>query len=204
MLVAALLLCWPGAGAPRSHSGRAGDFDFYLLTLSWSPEYCHGRPDDPQCTGSRHFGFVVHGLWPQYRNGGWPEFCSHAPGLVNPAEMLDIMPSLSLIDHEWLRHGTCSGLDANAYFGLARKAFTRIRIPSGFIRPAEIFTVGADDLLQQFVQANPGLNRGAVAVSCHSHYLNAVEICIDRNLQPVTCTAVRSCHDPALRVPPVR
>src|SRR5690242_4828750 len=90
-----------------SHRGEPGAFDYYLLTLSWSPEFCHSHSDKPECQ-SGHHGFVVHGLWPQYANG-YPEHCSNAPGLSNPAEMTDIMPDTGLVGHEWSTHGTCSG-----------------------------------------------------------------------------------------------
>ena len=53
-----------------------GQFDYYVLALSWSPSYCAGEAgqnDQQQCAPGRRFAFVVHGLWPQY-NKGWPEF----------------------------------------------------------------------------------------------------------------------------------
>ncbi len=59
--------------APR-HQGQAGDFDFYVLSLSWSPTFCLTHPQDQQCTG-KGYGFVLHGLWPQYARGGWPASC---------------------------------------------------------------------------------------------------------------------------------
>src|SRR6266568_9387934 len=58
-----------------------GEFDFYVLSLSWSPSFCeaasergnNGRSQQAQC-GGRPFSFVVHGLWPQYESG-FPEYC---------------------------------------------------------------------------------------------------------------------------------
>src|SRR5439155_1314714 len=81
--------------------GKPGVFDYYLLTLSWSPQFCTTKPSDPQCNGQHKFGFVVHGMWPQFKNGSWPQMCSTKPGLSDPSAMLDIMPSKSLIAHEW-------------------------------------------------------------------------------------------------------
>src|ERR1700757_4580476 len=76
----------------RSRQARQGQpavFDYYFLTLSWSPEFCHSHADNPECQ-SGHHGFVVHGLRPEYTDG-YPEHCSNTPGLANPAEMTDIM-----------------------------------------------------------------------------------------------------------------
>src|SRR5262245_26202773 len=57
--------------------GNIGDFDYYALSLSWSPTYCTsqvGQNDSQQCGPGRTYAFVVHGLWPQYERG-WPENC---------------------------------------------------------------------------------------------------------------------------------
>src|SRR5215475_3676492 len=112
-----------GAGAQDRRQNEPGQFDFYVLSLSWSPSYCAANAErpfyrqDPQC-GARPFSFVVHGMWPQYENG-FPEFCQvPSPRLPRNivSSMLDLMPSPRLIYHEWDRHGTCSGLSANAFF----------------------------------------------------------------------------------------
>ena len=97
------------------HQNAPGQFDFYVLALSWSPSYCEAaherapdRAPDQQCAG-RPFSFVVHGLWPQYERG-FPSFCQvPAPRLTRRivGSMLDLMPSPRLIFHEWDRHGTC-------------------------------------------------------------------------------------------------
>ncbi len=58
-------------------AGTEGDFDFYVLALSWSPEYCSSNNDPQQCSIGRRLGFVLHGLWPQY-NRGYPSDCSNA------------------------------------------------------------------------------------------------------------------------------
>src|SRR5690242_3686329 len=94
LFTALLLLSQYAEGGRRNATGQAGAFDYYVLSLSWSPEYCHNKVNNEQCSGQRHFGFVVHGLWPQYRNGSWPEYCTSLRGPDNPARMLDIMPSL--------------------------------------------------------------------------------------------------------------
>ena len=68
-----------GGGAASAQDRRQnapGEFDFYVLSLSWSPSFCEaasergrsGRSQDVQC-GGRPFSFVVHGLWPQYERG---------------------------------------------------------------------------------------------------------------------------------------
>jgi ribonuclease I len=88
--------CCCGAPVAAQAEPRAGAFDYYMLALSWSPTYCAspaGRDDAHQCGLGRRYDFVVHGLWPQYRNG-WPQYCDSDARLSDALvdAMLDIMP----------------------------------------------------------------------------------------------------------------
>ena len=92
--------------AARS-DGRPGLFDFYLLSLSWSPTYCEGQRDRAnrlQCDSARPKAFIVHGLWPQY-DRGYPEYCrTDLPDFVPRSltdTVLDIMPSPGLVGGQW-------------------------------------------------------------------------------------------------------
>src|SRR5438067_13666950 len=102
---AAMALCLSsyllGSDAPAQdrRQNEPGKFDFYVLSLSWSPSFCEataerGRESKEQC-GARPFSFVVHGFWPQYERGS-PEFCRvPAPRLDRNvvSSMLDLMPA---------------------------------------------------------------------------------------------------------------
>lgn len=205
VLAAALLVTVAGSskhhGSRQAAQGTPGQFDYYLLTLSWSPEFCHSHPDKPECQ-SGHHGFVVHGLWPQYVDG-YPEHCSTAPGLANPGEMADIMPDAGLVAHEWTTHGTCSGLNAQDYFKLLRQAFSSAKIPEQFASPRQNFSISPQEVKNDFVQANPDLNNDDVTVSCGNNYLTAVSICMTKNLKPVPCQNLRDCRANPIRVPAV-
>ncbi len=179
----------------------SGNFDHYLFTLSWSPEYCHGHPNNPQCDGS-HPGFVVHGLWPQFNNGQWPSTCPSGTGLLsNPTQVLAIMPDRGLIQHEWITHGTCSGLTTNQYFGAIRKAYNSIKIPPSLVSPTRTQTQSASDIKQLFTDANPGMSSESIAITCHNRYLSAVAFCLSKDLKPITCQAVRDCSANSIRIP---
>jgi len=183
----------------RANSGEPGVFDYYLLTLSWSPEFCHSHADRPECQ-SGHHGFVVHGLWPQYVDG-YPENCSNAPGLANPGEMGDIMPDAGLVAHEWSTHGTCSGLDAESYFKLLRRAFASIRVPEKFLATRENFSTEPDEVKREFVQANPRFSAEDMTVSCGNNYLTAVSLCMTKDMKPTACQNLKDCRASVIRVP---
>jgi ribonuclease T2 len=134
----ALLLLW-SAGAAQAEP-RAEGFDYYMLALSWSPTWCAspaGRGDARQCGPGRRYDFVVHGLWPQYRNG-WPQYCDNDARLAEQVvdAMLDIMPSRSLVRHQWNKHGTCTGLSPEDYFALTRRLHEEIGYPRAMSIPA--------------------------------------------------------------------
>lgn len=183
-------------------TGQPGAFDYYVLALSWSPELCHSHPTKPECA-SGQFGFVVHGLWPQYANG-YPENCSTAPGLADPLRMADIMPDTGLVAHEWTTHGTCSGLDADSYFKLVRQAFGSVKVPAPLKTPTQGFSITPQELKEKFVAANPRLKTENLAVSCGNNYLTGIEVCFDKQLQPRGCKGIRDCRANTIKVAPVR
>jgi ribonuclease T2 len=189
-------------GHRQRQSGQPGVFDFYVLTLSWSPEFCHDHGYSPECQNS-HYGFIVHGLWPQFTEG-YPENCFNAPGPSNPSEMLDIMPDEKLIQHEWTTHGTCSGLSADEYFKLLRRAYTSIRIPAQLAPPSEGFSITPSELKEKFLEVNPRLNRESIAVSCGNNYLTGMHVCLTKDLQPTSCGTIRDCRANVVKVTPVR
>src|SRR5262245_2567399 len=194
---------------PRQN--QPGEFDFYVLSLSWSPSFCDAAGDRAksqiQC-GERPYSFVVHGFWPQYEKG-FPEFCQQpAPRLDRNlvSSMLDLMPAPRLIFHEWQRHGTCSGLPPRGYFDTVRKARAVVKIPAEFLDVKSELTVTPDAVSDAFTKANPGLTRSAMAVGCDSKRLKEIRICMTRELAFRDCAEVerRSCKRDKLVMPPVR
>ena len=173
-------------------AGVPGQFDYYVLSLSWSPTWCAGqagKDDGQQCGGPRRHGFVVHGLWPQYSKGGYPAQCA-APQPVPSAvveDMLPLMPSRKLIQHEWTRHGTCDGSEPAAYFGRTRQAYERLRIPKLFQSADLPQTLSLDQVEKLFVAANPGLDRKGLAVVCRGDRAAEVLVCLDRDLSFRAC-----------------
>ena len=203
------------SSAQDRRQNEPGQFDFYVLSLSWSPSFCDAATErsperaarDQQC-GERPFSFVVHGLWPQYEKG-FPEFCQNpAPRLDRNivSSMLDMMPSPRLIFHEWDRHGVCAGLPARGYFDTVRKARATVKIPPAYLDLAEPKTVSPSEVEEAFVAANPGLTHEAIAIGCDSKRLNEVRICLSKDLKFRNCAEVdrRACRRDQVVMPRVR
>ena len=175
-------------------------FDYYLLNLSWSPEFCYSHPNAAECAARA--GFVLHGLWPQNNDGSYPENCSIAPGPENPGAYRDIYPDSGLLKHEWQTHGTCSGLSADDYFTSARHAFNSVRVPPSFLALTSQTSMPPEEILGLFTVSNPSIPRSSLALTCGNNYLTAVEVCLDKGLHPITCPGIRSCRARVVRIPP--
>lgn len=213
LLAVALL----GAALPafaRHHDRDAdrtpGHFDYYLLTLSWSPAFCLESPTSSECTGRRAYGFIVHGLWPQNEHG-WPERCDTSRVSDDVAEgMLDLMPARGLIFHEWSAHGTCSGLAPNEYFRLVRAARATFNVPAGFGTSQTAIEQQPAALARALLEANPRLGADSLVVTCsggQTPRLREVRICLTHDLAPRRCSddvLHGACRADTLLVPPVR
>lgn len=200
------------AAAQDRRQNDPGQFDFYVLSLSWSPTFCEasgerGTPPQQQC-GARPYSFVVHGLWPQYESG-FPEFCQQpAPRLDRNivSSMLDLMPAPRLIFNEWDKHGTCSGLSERAYFETIRKARAAVKIPEDFLQLSDAKTVAPAEVEDAFIKANPGLSNAAISVTCNRTRLSEVRICMSKDLQFRACEELdgRACRRDQVTMPPIR
>ncbi|SDT31532.1 ribonuclease T2 [Pseudomonas granadensis] len=185
----------------------AGVFDYYLLALSWSPTFCLTHKDDVQCSG-KGYGFVLHGLWPQYAAGGWPQSCPPLTRLsaAETSKGLTLFPTKKLLDHEWAKHGTCSGLSAMGYLDEADKAVAAVKIPDELQPFSTSYYFEAQEIAQLFRQANPGIPADGVAVICSGPELSEVRVCMGKDLQFAACgKGVKTqCRAGDIRVPPSR
>jgi ribonuclease T2 len=195
----------------KSSDGEPGTFDYYLLSLSWSPAFCLSDPGAAECNGPRRFGFIVHGLWPQYEKG-WPENCNvhqQVPDNV-VSGISDIMPARGLVYHEWSAHGTCSGLNAADFFALLRRAYAGITVPASLAAVSRQIEQPPDAIAAEFLHANLKLAAQSIVVTCSRQdapRLREVHICLDRDLNPRACSADAArgaCRAATLIVAPIR
>jgi ribonuclease T2 len=182
----------PKPAVPKSD----GDFDYYVLVLSWSPTHCssdrgRGRDDDLQCRSGRPYGFVLHGLWPQYERG-YPQNCdSDAPrDVADPVmdEALKISPSEQLVQHEWEKHGTCSGLSQADYFAAAALAVESVKVPRTYQAPQRPLLTTPNDVKRSFLDANKAIPKDGLSATCSRNELAEVWVCLDKDLAPRACS----------------
>lgn len=171
---------------------RTGDFDFYVLALSWSPDYCSkkGAQDPQQCSIGKRLGFVLHGLWPQF-DKGYPANCSNER---LPASLKEryagLYPSEKLFDHEWSKHGTCSSLKPEGYLALSKQLKESVRIPSAYQQPSQPFRTTISELQSAFKQANTSYPENSVLPNCSGggRFLQEVFVCFTKEGRPKACS----------------
>ncbi len=124
-------------------SARA-DITGWTLAVTWQPGFCAANARSAQCATDTAPRLVLHGLWTE---GMGDEFCGVARDVraqdsqrqwcalptprVTPATaatLKRIMPGTidCLERHEWIKHGTCSGMNADTYFGIAAKLADKV------------------------------------------------------------------------------
>ncbi len=199
------------AVAAMAEGEPAGDFDYYVLALSWSPTWCAlegDRRESPQCEAEADNGWVLHGLWPQF-NEGWPSYCptsARNPSRRDTRDESDLFGSSGNAWHQWNKHGRCSGLTADDYYSLAREAYGRVTRPSIFRKLDETVRLPASVVEQAFLEDNPNLSADQITITCKSGRIQEARICLTRELEPRRCgnDTIRDCRATDALFAPIR
>ncbi|ABG30705.1 ribonuclease T [Roseobacter denitrificans] len=206
-LIASLIAALP-LGA---QSDTSGTFDYYVLSLSWSPNWCALEGDargSDQCDARHDHGWILHGLWPQYESG-FPDYCQtseRAPSRQMTAGMADIMGTSGLAWHQWKKHGTCAGVSAAQYFDTSREAYARIKRPEILRRLSEPVRIAPQVVEQAFLEANPELRPDQITITCRDGHIQEARVCLTRALEPRQCgrDVIRDCSAKNALFTPVR
>lgn len=207
----ALLIWILTATAALADGETPGEFDYYVMSLSWSPNWCAhtgDAKDSDQCDARHDHGWILHGLWPQYHRG-WPAYCrttERMPSRSQTAAMSDIMGTSGLAWHQWRKHGVCSGLSATDYYALSRDAYGSVTRPVVFRKLDRTVKLPAKVVEEAFLKANPGIEADGLTVTCRDGYIEEVRICLSRDLSPVPCgrDVIRDCSLTDALFTPVR
>ncbi|CAM6007170.1 unnamed protein product [Sphagnum balticum] len=144
MLTTLLLLAaalFPPVGGPN--------FDFYFFVQMWPGSLCDtSRGCCYPKSGKPESNFQIHGLWPSRIDSSYPSKCG---GNFVFSEIKDLTKELNLHwnklscpssnnspfwNHEWSKHGTCSGLTEHAYFKTALNLYTTYNLTAALASAA--------------------------------------------------------------------
>lgn len=176
----------------RAEGERAGDFDYYVMALSWSANWCALEGDarnSPQCDTSEDHGWILHGLWPQFHRG-YPSYCKtakRAPSRSMTNDVSDIMGTGGLAWHQWKKHGTCTDLSATGYYALSREAYATVTRPAIFRKLDRTVKLPTSVVEDAFIKDNPTLKRDNITITCRQGYIQEARICLSKGLEPVPC-----------------
>ena len=179
----------------------AGDFDYYVMSLSWTPSWCELEGDarnSPQCDDDQGFGFTLHGLWPQYESG-WPSYCrtpERDPSRGQTEDVVDIMGTSGLAWYQWKKHGRCSGLTADEYYEAARDAYASVTRPEVFRNLPREMNLPPKVIEDAFLELNEEIDADGLTVTCKGGLIQEVRICLTKDLDPRICgtDAIRDCQ----------
>lgn len=189
-------------GFPAYAEGeRAGDFDYYVMSLSWSSNWCALTGDargDDQCDPRHDFTFTLHGLWPQ-NEVGYPSYCRTSerdPSRGASEAMADIMGGSGLAWYQWKKHGRCAGLSAKTYYDTLRDAYGSVTIPPIFAKITKDLKVPASVIEEAFLDSNPGMTANMITITCDQGMIQEARICLTKDLELRNCgvDAARDCR----------
>jgi len=180
------------AGFAFAEGERAGEFDYYVLSLSWTPTWCAIEGDarnSPQCDADTGFGWTLHGLWPQYETG-WPSFCRsdwRNPSRSDTAAQTSLFGSGGLAWYQWNKHGRCTGLTSADYYDLSREAYDSVVRPPIFRQLDQSYRLPASVVEEAFLKTNPELEADMITVTCRDGFIQEARVCLTKELQPREC-----------------
>lgn len=159
----------------------------YVLAWYWWPENCAQFPGEGCSQG---FGFKLHGLWPNAVDQPYPQFC-RPPGQLDRRTVREnwcMTPSVTLLQHEWAKHGTCRWSTPKAYFKTERRLHAQYRMPDADKLPPAGLTAGA--IRTAVIALNPGVPRDALFIGTDKKQrLTEVWMCLDLAYKPIPCDA---------------
>jgi ribonuclease T2 len=170
----------------------------YTLALIWAPEACQNRSDTIDaafaCARGNRFGFTLHGLWPDGEGAIWPQYCAAAPRLPEALirRHLCATPSAQLLQHEYAKHGTCTGLPPETYFARSTGLYGRLHFPD-MRAIAGRRDLTARQFAAAFARVNPGLTAEMIRLNVNRRgWLEEVWLCLDTRLRYRTCPITQS------------
>ena len=130
-----------------------------LLAISWQNAFCQTHKRRQECIDrdENHFGsreFLLHGLWPQPRNNQYCDVDKKeigkdknkqwsklkelrlSPKTRGKLEVLMAGYQSYLHRHEWIKHGTCYGTNADEYYSKSMELLQEIN----YSKVGEFFT----------------------------------------------------------------
>lgn len=177
--------------ADNSSSG-SNAFDFFVYSMSYQPEFCRENGGTfAGCHAPREEWqgqLTIHGLWPSRDDGTWPAACTNErfdPSLLADLseDLAERWPNIKALspdtkghtkfwEHEWAKHGTCSGLSQADYFSTALDLL--------LLTPTVVQENYGASVRREDLATDPYLGGDMAVFACRNGYLSEVRVCYER------------------------
>jgi len=189
-----------GADVPESVG-----FDLLLLVRSWSPTFClELHHEGRRCSIEPVEAFTLHGLWPEFIGGGWPEYCPHHGNDTKihiTSRMKCEWPSFGGENayfwmHELLKHGSCMEkllMNSSNYFDTALELNERYDLNGAlhdFIdtQSHDMDIIETNNFISFIESGSDQFVEGSLLASCTAkEELNEMWMCLDLQLKAQKC-----------------
>ena len=130
---------------------------------------------------------------------GYPSYCrtvERDPTRGETAAMADVFGGAGAAFYQWKKHGRCSGLSSQAYYDTARAALNTLTLPPVFADLHKDVRLPASVVEDAFLEANPGLARDQITITCADGMIQEARICLTKDLEPRRCgdDTIRDCR----------
>ena len=166
---------------PLLPSDVIASYDYLIFAQFWMVgECCSDNNYSKNCSVIRP-EISIHGLWPTFNNGSWPEYCQNIPfnTSILPQDISNYWYSSDgdnnlFYEHEWRKHGTCMNTSQSDYFNLA---------------------LFLDKQLQANITDNPLKLKSEyprrIKLVCNACILEQIYSCWDKEIYPIECNDER-------------
>jgi ribonuclease T2 len=174
-------------------------WDYFLFVQLWPGSWLHSDHSNYVFTNNY---FTIHGLWPEYKNGSWPQFCNASKFNVTTLDPInqslvkywtDFKNPEQFWSHEYYKHLSC--LEEDPIFNNEYTCFnTGLKIRSNinyfsYLKDAAINPSNDHNYTVQSISTviHKHINVEPIIVCDTSGILNEIRICISPSMNIVNC-----------------
>ena len=179
-------------------------WDYLLFVQVWPGSWLDGLDgvDQDRTNTFNNTYFTIHGLWPEYFNSTWPEFCNkdkfNLTAIQNITSDLKIFWTnfhnpLTLWTHEFQKHASCAKSDPllnseYKYFLTGLELRNQMNLYTMLNNSNIVPSNTAKYTTNQIQKAvYLGINHTAVIVCDKNNILNEIRVCLNKNLELFDC-----------------
>jgi ribonuclease T2 len=171
----------------------------YLFVASWSPAYCAEHDPQGHQTQCKHnlkkkFRFIIHGLWPQSQSNQqkvhYLNYCKAVDKDLEGAIIdtyLYLMPSSTLMKHQWTKHGSCGDFTPRTYFAKIQELYKKFKIAALFSDIETTQSMTLEAIIAKITKQVSTITANNIVVKCQKNIFKEIRFCLNDDYTPRQC-----------------